>query len=215
LGDRKWFAINLIAPAERSAKEDLLLKVFDDIISKFKDDIESWHFLWESLPYPHTLLLRFYGKSCDIDRLKVTFGDYLDRENVERIPNNTYDGEAASYGVKGWTYVMNILHLGADFAIDLIKNERVRNTNDFPKSFSCYIDRWIHIFLNQLSTSVAEHKVLFYLHAHRYVINRVGEERYRQIASDLEEAMPSLMDASTRKLDDFVIRKAQERGWSS
>jgi len=67
--------------------------------------------------------------------------------------------------------------------------------------------------LNQRSTRVAEYKVLFSLHAHRFVINQLGEERYRQIASDLEQQMPSLLNASTRKLDDFVKRKAQGRGW--
>jgi hypothetical protein len=208
--ETKWLVINLKVPAEKSEKEDLLLGIFDGVISKFRDTVQSWHFLWEGKPYPHTLLLRFYGQSRTIDGMRAALKDYIDNKNLEYHLDNAYDGERNSYGVKGWKYVMGNLCLGADFAVDLIKNERTRNTVDFPKPLSCYVDRWMHLFPNQLGTRVSEYKVLFRFHAHRYVINQVGEERYRQVASDLEEEMPDLLNASTSRLDSFIARKAQK-----
>jgi len=210
--ETKWSVTNIRVPAERSEKEDLLLGVFDGVISEFRDEVQSWHFLWEGKPYPHTLLLRFYGQSHIIDEMWETLKDYLDNKNLEYQPDDVYDGERASYGVKGWKYVMDGLCLGSDLAVDLMKNERAKDAVGFPKPLPCYVDRWVHLFLNQLRTRVSEYKVLFSFHAHLYVLNQVGEERYRQIASDLEKEMPDLLSASTSRLDSFIARKAQEPG---
>lgn len=210
---RKWFVANLSVPSGRLLKEDLLVAVFGDVISEFRTRVKSWHFLWESAPYPHTLLLRFYGKSHDIDELKGRLVKYLESEGIEYTPDSVYAGEEGSYGVKGWRYVMESLHLGADSAIDLIRNDRSRDERNFPKPLEVYIDRWVHLFLNQLGTRVAEHKILFILHAHRYIVNLVGEQRYRQIAGPLNQRMPNLLNQSKQRLDDFANRMAQERGW--
>jgi len=210
--EKRWLAVNLKAPADRSSKEDLLLNVYDEIISRFRDGVESWHFLWESTPYPHTLLLRFFSNGSVIEELGEALESFLDEEGIERTPDEAYEGEASSYGVKGWKYVMGILHLGADFAIDLIKNERTRRTEDFNKPLSINVDRWVHLFLNQLGTRIVEYDILFKLSAHRYVINMIGEERYRQVSGDLQKEIPEFLDMFTGRLNNFLRRMASQKG---
>ena len=146
---KKWLAVNLETPIDLSMRDDILVKIFEEIISAFRDKVESWHFLWEPEPYRHTLLLRFYGTSETINELEEALEKLIDEEGIEYTPDTTYAGEAERYGTKGWEYVMRILHLGADFAMDLIEKERSRsNSEELSQPLLLYIDRWIHLFLN-------------------------------------------------------------------
>ena len=209
MNEKKWLVINLRTPTDLSMREDILVKTFEEIISTFRDKVESWHFLWEPEPYPHTLLLRFYGVSETIDELEEALERFLDEEGIEYNQDTTYDGEAERYGTKGWEYVMRILHLGADFAMDLIKKERSRsNSEEFSQPFFLYIDRWIYLFLNQLLTRrVVEHDVLFRFSVHRYVISKIGGRNYRQVSGDLARETPRFFDLFKEEIDDFLRDK--------
>lgn len=212
MNGKKWLAINLRAPTDLRGKEDLLLVLFEKIISKFREKLESWHFLWEPKPYPHTLLLRFYGNPTAIDKLKEAIYDFLSEEGVEYDPDKTYDGEAARYGIKGWKYVMKILHLGSNFALDLINKERQRKKNEeFSQPLGCYIDRWIHLFLNQLLTrEIAEHEILFKFSIHRYVIYKIGEKGYHQVSKELAKEAPKFFNSLTESVDDFLKHRGSQ-----
>lgn len=110
--------------------------------------------------------------------LKEALEGFLGKENIEYCPDNTCDGEAQTYGIKGWQYVMRILHLGSNFALDLINNDRAGGRNEELLSHSCAISIGGYIFfLNQLLTrKMVEHDVLFKFSMHRYVINKIGEK---------------------------------------
>jgi len=206
--DKKWLAVNLKVPAEHVSKEDLLFVLFEDIICEFRETVDSWHFLWESEPFPHTLLLRFYGNSEVVNNLKETLYKSLDEKGVEYAPDNMYDGEVETYGIKGWEYVMKILHLGSDYASDLIKKVRQKEINgEFSKTFSIYIDRWLHLFLNQLSTRVSEHTILFSSSVHRYAIHRIGVANYSRISAELAKEVSTLLNEMADRVDTFLRNK--------
>ena len=206
--DKKWFAVNLKAAAVLARKEDLLFTLYKEIIFEFKETVDSWHFLWESEPFPHTLLLRFYGKSDVVDNLKEALYKLLDEKGVEYAPDGTYDGEVGSYGTTGWEYVMKILHVGSSYALDLIKKVRQQEANGkFRKPISIYIDRWLHLFLNQLTTRVSEYKTLFSSSVHRYAINRIGVANYNRVSGELAKEVPTLLNEMTDRVDAFLRSK--------
>jgi len=208
--NKKWLAINLRAQVGLDDREDLLLMLFEEIISKFKEKVDSWHFLWESDPYPNTLLLRFYGDSEVIDKIKENFDGFLQEKKIDFTPDNTYDGEAKSYGAEGWKYVMRILHLGSTLALDLAKNERTGGKKEeFAQPILCYVDRWIHLFLNQLLTRrIVEHDVLFKFSVHRYIISKIGAKNYQEMSKEKKTALvkmtPDFSNVLTEKVDDFL-----------
>lgn len=203
--EKRWFVLNLNAPTDLSLKEDFLVKVFRDTISKFRYSVDSWHFLWEASPYPNTLLLRFYGEIKVINELEEDFEEFLTEEGIEYTLVETYGGEVPSYGVKGWEYVMRILHLGSDFVLDLIQKERSEAGNeDLSKPLFIYIDRWMHLFLNQLLTRVVEHDVLVQFSVHRYAMSRIGAGNYRQVAEELGKETPEFLNVFRESIDNFL-----------
>ena len=192
--ETKWLMINTNAPEKRSEKEDLLIMIHDNVVSAYREKVKSWHFLWESAPFKHTLLMRFYGDAKTIEKLEKVMINLLDRENIERKLDEKYEGEAKTYGSKGWQYLMKVLHLGSEFTIDIIENERREvKTEEFKWSLSGYLERWVHLFMNQLHTRVNEASTLFQLSIHRTAINVLGEEQYRRIAKDLDGEVPQLL----------------------
>jgi len=82
------------------------------------------------------------------------------------ILDETYEGEKSKYGIGGWRYVMKILHLGSEFALDLIKYERKRHEgNGFIQpltSIGGYISSLISCQLGLMS-----YGILFELSIHR------------------------------------------------
>jgi len=207
LSEKKWVVFFAKAPEELSKKEDLLIKIHDDIIAKFKSKLDSWHFLWEPYPWKHTLLLRFYGGDQVIEDVTKFIKEKLKSMDLPFDIDTNYYGEAHEYGNKGWEYVAKILHLGSEFAIDLIKREREREkkiNEDFRKPFAIFIDRWIHLFLNQLLTRIYEPYCLFSLSAHRLAINILGRNYYK-ISQELEkEVYFRLFKEFKRKIEEFI-----------
>ena len=192
--EKKWLWIDIQALAELAEKEDLLVKVHADIISKFRASVDSWHFLWEADSFPHTLLIRFYGNADIIQKIEEDIITLLESAKIES-KIRPYEGEAVSFGLTGWEYVMKVLHLGAEFAIAIIENERKSQKGEELKwSLSGYIDRWAHLFMNQLSTRVNESITLFQLSVHRMAINKLGEKQYRLIAPNLDAEISLLWD---------------------
>jgi len=187
--EKKWLWIDIKAPDQKPEKENLLLRIHADVISKFRASVDSWHFLWEADSFPHTLLIRFYGNADITQEIEEDIITLLESAKIES-KIRPYEGEASSFGSTGWEYVMKVLHLGAEFAIAIIENERKSQKSEELKwSLSGYIDRWIHLFMNQLSTRVNEARTLFQLSVHRYAINMMSENQYRAIAPHLDEAI--------------------------
>jgi len=193
--ETKWVAINMKAPENRLEREDLLLNMHADVVFGFRDKVKSWHFLWEGEPFKHTLLMRFYGDAEIIEMLEDTMVNLLDRQGIEWKPDEKYEGEADTYGTKAWEYLMKVLHLGSEFAIAIIENERrAIKTGEFKWSLSGYLERWVHLFMDQLSTQLREDITLFQLSIHRTAVNKLGEKEYRIIAQDLDREIRPLFD---------------------
>lgn len=76
----KWIEVNIgIGKRDPEAMVEALLKLVDPLVTKFKEVMKetySWHYLWESSPWPLTLRLRFYGNEKAIDRIKQEFEKY-------------------------------------------------------------------------------------------------------------------------------------------
>lgn len=195
MSEKKWFMINIKVPEESSEKEDLLIRIHTDVVSAFKEKVDSWHFLWESAPFKHTLLMRFYGNTEIIEKIEENIVDLLKRESIERKVDTKYEGETKTYGSKVWKYIMNALHLGSDFVITIIENEgKGVITEEFKGSLSGCLERWVHLFMNQLHTRVNEAPTLFQLSIHRTAVNMLDEHQYRKIAKDLDEEIHQLHD---------------------
>ena len=154
----KWIEANI--DLTNKPRKKYLLDIYDKIVANVKDKILSWHFLWEGKPYPTTLRLRFHGSSEIIDReVKPLVESKLKEMKVEYCfgkhgkYGEQYEGEEDTYGERGWYYLEKILHLGSDFAIELMKTKK---NSDFKWSTLGYAERWIHLFLNQLSTELEQ-----------------------------------------------------------
>jgi len=214
--DKKdWFVINIRVSEKPSEKEDLLLRLHSDIVSIFKAKLESWHFLWEGSPFRHTLLMRFFGNSDTIREIGKKMTKLLDEEGIDWKVDETYDGETKSYGTKGWDYLMKVLHLGSDFAIDIIENKRKGEvTEEFKRYLGGYLERWVHLFNNQLDTQIREDVALFRLSAHRTAVNYLGEEKYRKISRELNKQISQYLEDFHNKTllpyIDSLLKKAQK-----
>lgn len=193
--ERKWLWIDIKAPEQPIEKEDLLLLIHTNVVSTFRICVENWHFLWESAPFQHTLLIRFCGDAKIIQKIKDAITSLLDSVKIEwKI--EPYEGEANTYGPAGWEYLTRVLHLGSEFAIALMENKRSPKSEEFKRSLSGYLERWIHLFMNQLSTRLEEAPVLFQLSIHRTTVNILGEKEYREIAKDLDKEISQLWNQS-------------------
>jgi len=185
--------INIRVPERPSEKENLLVRIHTDVVSVFRKKVDSWHFLWEPAPFKHTLLMRFYGDTEMTERIEKAIVNLLDREGIEWKVDRKYEGEAKTFGSMGWEYIMKVLHLGSEFAIAIIENERRGvKSEELKWSLSGYLERWLHLFMNQLNTRVSEALTLFQLSVHRTAVNMLGEEQYRRIAKDLDGEIPQL-----------------------
>jgi hypothetical protein len=212
--EKEWFVINIRVPEKASEKEDFLIRIHSEVVSKFKAELISWHFLWEGSPFRHTLLMRFFGNADLVEEIRKNLTKLLDNEGVDWKPDETYDGEAKHFGSRGWGYIMRILCLGSDFAIDIIENERkgVKN-EEYKLSLSGYLERWVHLFMNQLGTRVREDATLFQLSAHRTAVNSLGEVNYRKICGELDKQIPKFLDDFHKKIllpyIDSLIKKTE------
>jgi hypothetical protein len=209
--NKRWLAINIMAPENPFGKEDLLIKVHAEVVSLFKPKLEGWHFLWEGAPFTHTLLLRFYGGLVAIEELEKTMVNLLERDHLRWEPDE-YEGEASTYGSKGWEYLTRVLHLGSEFAIVIVEDERRDIKNEGLRwSLSGYVERWIHLFMNQLHTRVKEADTLFQLSVHRKAISMLGEEEYRRISKGLDEEVRKLIPQFYQETIVPLLNRLRER----
>lgn len=212
MANMRWLAINVMAPENASGKEDLLMKVHAEVISLFKAELESWHFLWEGAPFAHTLLLRFYGNIVPIEELEKAMANLLEGSHLRWEPDKKYGGEAGTYGSKGWEYLTRVLHLGSEFAIAIIENERRDVKNEGLRwSLSGYLERWTHLFMNELHTRVKEADTLFQLSVHRKAINILGEKEYLRISRDLDEEVRKLIPRFYEETIIPLLNRLRER----
>ncbi len=169
----KWVEIDVcIANNPNIHREEVLLDLVDKLVNKFnglrkgslsKEDY-TWHYLWESCECNNKqnpcLVLRFYGEETDIETIKNEFEQLmieLKRKKADLFGDywygkhgkckEEYNGEEELYGSKGWELVKKMLNFGSEIALELIKNEE---PNKIKQSSVLFIDRYVHLFLNQI-----------------------------------------------------------------
>ena len=215
MNKKEWFVINIRVSDDNSENEDFLLRLHSEVVSKFKGKLESWHFLWEGSPFTHTLLMRFFGNAETVGEIRKKMITLLDDEGIRWKLDETYDGEAKAYGTRGWEYIMDVLHLGSDFAIDIIEDTRkgVR-TDEFKRSLGSYYERWVHLFGNQLGTQIKEDKALFHLSIHRTAANLLGEKKYREISKELDREITQFLTHTHDKKSFPLISSLLKKRYS-
>jgi hypothetical protein len=158
----KWLEANIKQPNNIS-KSNFLVEKIKPLVKDAKNTItvQSWHFLWEGVPYPSTLRLRFLVETEKVDLLKNFVEDNLNgfehSFGAHGNPGAEYDGEASEWGVKGWEKGMEFLQYGSELAIELIENKESLGVGDnYKKNGSFFADRYTHLFLNQLESLLIE-----------------------------------------------------------
>jgi len=220
----KWVEINVgIGRDDPETLMEVLLDLVGGLVTEFKRIMRegyTWHYLWESNPWPITLRLRFYGDDADIDRIKHGFQRLWNSLKTSK-PNilmdycygrhgeccKEYIGEDDIYGSKGWELVKKMLNFGSEVALELIKNIGImRKSNEFKTLLDIYVDRYVHLFLNQISPLFDELNFHLTQLVYRYflyitgnypseeVINEVAEE----ILQTLQQKAKDLQNASHR-----------------
>jgi hypothetical protein len=158
----KWVEVNVKQPGNLS-KTDFLVKGIKPLVKYAKTNIGiiSWHFLWEGVPYPSTLRLRFLldtEKAAPAKALiEACLKDFEFCFGAHGQPDKEYEGEASDWGVKGWEKGIEFLCYGSEFALELTENKNnIGAGNDFKKNSFFFADRYTHLFLNQLEPLLVE-----------------------------------------------------------
>ncbi|AFZ70435.1 hypothetical protein Calag_0690 [Caldisphaera lagunensis DSM 15908] len=191
----KWTEINVeVKNTDQEEIKKIFSKLIYYLVKEFKEMTNkrgSWHFLWESTPWPNTLKIRFYGSENAIDQIKKKFeeeynnfkednkeilGEFIYGNNG--VNGEEYEGEIIYYGVKGWKLVMKMLEFGSEIALELIRNKDLLESDEYsaqyPGSIDLYADRYVHLFLNQLSYFIKESEFLMKQLPFRYYVEKYG-----------------------------------------
>ena len=161
----KWIEVNIECP-EKSSMDDYLVKLVKPIVEEVRNNVRSWHYLWEGRPWPLTLRLRFFGDDKEIEQSRELLDGKLKDvshcygEHGDCGKDKEYKGEADGsdgWGIKGWEAGMKFLEMGSEFALELVTNkEKLGKSNEYKRSASQYADRYTHLFLNQMSSLLDE-----------------------------------------------------------
>lgn len=177
----KWVEVNIGVKKDEHIKRVVLLEFVAPLVEDIQSKVESWHFLWESKPWPKiegigtTLRLRFYGEDNIVDQIKQEIENRLatlERDKPELYLGHCfgrhgkcdedYEGEADDWGTDAWKYGIKFLNTGSEFALALIKNQdKLDKSAEYKKSIDFYADRYVHCFLNNIF--VPSEEVNFYL----------------------------------------------------
>lgn len=187
----KWIEINVCVNVYQ-AMYDALIRLVDPLASEFKAmarDGCTWHYLWENQPWPLTLRVRFYCDDDVIEKVARRFEELHSSLAASQPPllcgfcygrhgecGKEYSGEADEYGPKGWELVSRMLNFGSEVALELIKAEGdgLMGGGDFKKPLEVYVDRYVHLFLDQMAARIDELRFcldqfiarFIYVHAH-------------------------------------------------
>ena len=217
----EWIEVNIGVNNNPEARNFVLVNFVAPLVRKRgRQDLRSWHFLWEGKPWPElkevgiTLRLRFYGKNGIIDQLKQQIDKKLTELEKSRSEfyfghcfgehgncGKEYKGEAKGWGTKGWKLGVKMLEFGSETALELIKNkDKLGKSEEYKKPVNFYADRYVHCFLNQFTTLINE--IDFYLNE---AIQRISYTSTRKMFT--EEELRNL----TNDIRDKVVNKAKER----
>ena len=220
----KWIEINIgIGNHDREAKVEVLLRLVDPLVTRFKEiarEAYSWHYLWESVPWSSTLRLRFYGDEEAIGKIKQEFEKLWSSLRASRPDlfvdycygrhgecGKEYVGEEEEYGSEGWELVKKMLNFGSEIALELIKKHKdMGRSEKFKKPLNVYVDRYVHLFLNQMNPLINE--LQFYLDQliHRHFLytirkpppeelaNKIAEEIYQILQQGVESYAGNVLD---------------------
>ena len=161
-----WIEVNIECPIAN--KNDFLILYVKPVVEEYTNRIQSWHFLWESDPYPCTLIVRFCGEENTLIDLSIQLEIILQQinhcygRNGDCITHEEYNGEADTWGDECWERGVQFLNFGSEFALELVENRnQLGNSTDYRKDVFGFADRYTHLFLIQISSLLNE--VDFYL----------------------------------------------------
>jgi hypothetical protein len=194
----KWVEVNVRLPDEIS-RVDFFLETIKPLVIEVKNmfAVQSWHFLWEEVPYSSTLRLRFLVETENVGSLKSVIEDVIgDFEYCFGSHGNCgkeYGGEESEWGVKGWERGVEFLNFGSEFAMELMeKKESLGVGNEYKKGGYFFADLYIHLFLNQLEPlliekdGVGETHFLMCEGVYRYALQYITS-KYRDSISDASQ----------------------------
>ncbi len=199
----KWVEINVgIGKDDSEAMIEALLSLADNLVTKFRSmtrDGCTWHYLWENVPWQLTLRLRFYCDEETLNRIKQEFEKLWSSLKALR-PNifvdycygcqgecgKEYYDEDDVYGSKGWELVKKILNFGSEIALELIMNVKImEKSNWFKTSLDVYVDRYVHLFLNQVSPLINELDFYLLQLVYRYFLYATGSYPSKEVVDDV------------------------------
>ena len=157
----KWIEVNIECSSGSENKH--LMSFVKPVVTEFRNDVKSWHFLWEGKHYPLTLRLRFYGNEEVINNIRTFLDEHLkgvthaygSHGNCAQYAE--YTGEINDWGSKGWTKGVELLEFGSEFALELVENkDKLGTSEEYRKNAFDFADRYTHLFLNQISSLLNE-----------------------------------------------------------
>jgi hypothetical protein len=212
----KWLEVNLGIKRDLSAMHTVLLEFVVPLLEDVRSRIESWHFLWESKPWPDvkgngiTLRLRFYGESNTIDQIKEEIEKKLialEKEKHELYRGHCfgkhgecdkdYEGEADDWGTEAWELGTKFLNLGSEVSLKLIKNQqKIGSSKEYRRPIEFYVDRYVHCFLNNIFDQSEE--IDFYLK------EAIGRLYYAHTGRSLE---PKTLEIFISKIKTLILKQ--------
>ena len=215
----KWIEVNVRHP-DRISRIDFLIETIKPLVLEVQNKfmVQSWHFLWEEVPYPSTLRLRFLVENEEYSSLKsliedgITDFDYCFGSNGNC--GKEYGGEASEWGIKGWERGIEFLQYGSEFAMELMeKKESLGLGNEYKKSGYFFADCYVHLFLNQLEPlliekdGVGEAHFLICESVYRYALKYINS-KYGGSVSDASQIAGKIVketvEASKKNIEEQV-----------
>lgn len=218
----KWLEINLEMKSNDPEKIKMILSNFVYFLVKdFKvmsNKKGSWHYIWESIPWPNTLRIRFYSNNETIEKIKQKFeieyenfnkrnpdllGQYVYGNNG--VEGEEYKGEVNYYGTKGWKLVMKMLEFGSEVGLELIRNKDLLESDEYsgsyPGSIDLYADRYVHLFLNQLNYFIKESEFLMKQLPFRYYVEKNGKVPQEAFLVETDIMIKNYLEKVSSKYD--------------
>jgi len=207
----KWIEINVgIGKYDRNAMLEALLRLVDPLVTKFKEVAKedySWHYLWESNPWSLTLRLRFYGDEEAIDEIKHGFEKLWSSLRASRPDlfveycygrhgecGEEYVGEEDEYGSEGWELVKKMLNFGSEIALELIKKHKdMGRSKEFKVPLEVYVDRYVHLFLDQMAPLINELQLYLEWLIFRYFLYTVGKLPSEEVTNEIAEKIIQIL----------------------
>ncbi len=224
----KWIEVDIGLRHNISVMHSTLLSLVKKYVEEKGSSLASWHFLWEDIPWPRdkgsgiTLRWRLHVD----EELFLTWKDELDLKLKELesvrsaeylghcfashgVCGQEYVGEAEDWGQDGWNFGIKILQLGSEIAMKMVEDKsQIGYTQQYRRQLPFYLDRYTHLFLNQVSTLLEEYGLTesdFYLQEGVQRMNLPTEDKDQLLEHILQfDNVIKGRDIAKEKPQDFI-----------